>query len=61
MFCVQVEDPKLIVSFHLMGQLSPLNNVMENPLGTLLNYIFNVDPRQTKVNLIYVYNYNPCN
>jgi len=29
---LEVEDPKLIVCFHLMGQLNPLSAVMENPL-----------------------------
>jgi len=29
---LEVEDPKLIVSFHLMGRLSPLSSVLENPL-----------------------------
>jgi len=29
---LEVEDPKLIVCFHLMGRLSPINSVMENPL-----------------------------
>jgi len=29
---LEVEDPKLIVCFHLMGRLHPVSSVMENPL-----------------------------
>ncbi len=28
-----MDDPKIIVSFHLMGPLNPLNTMLENPLA----------------------------
>jgi len=39
---LEVDDPKLIVSFHLMGQLTPLNNVLANPLVSNLDVHFDV-------------------
>ncbi len=33
----QVEDPKLIVSFHLTGPLQPLNSALAHPLLNLLD------------------------
>lgn len=39
---VEVDDPKIIVSFHLMGQLSPLNTVLENPLANPMNIHLNL-------------------
>ncbi len=33
----QVEDPKLIVSFHLTGPLQPLNAALSHPLVNLLD------------------------
>ena len=39
---LEVDDPKLIVSFHLMGQLNPLNNMLANPLVSNLDVHFDV-------------------
>jgi len=39
---LEVEDPKIIVSFHLMGQLHPLNSMLENPMVNSLDIHFNL-------------------
>ena len=35
-----MDDPKLIVSFHLMGQLSPVNSMLSNPMVNSLDVHF---------------------
>lgn len=37
---LEVDDPKLIVSFHLMGQLSPVNSMLSNPMVNSLDVHF---------------------
>lgn len=37
---LEVDDPKLIVSFHLMGQLSPVNSMLTNPMVNSLDVHF---------------------
>eukprot|EP00092_Neocalanus_flemingeri_P026433 GFUD01028654.1.p1 GENE.GFUD01028654.1~~GFUD01028654.1.p1 ORF type:complete len:397 (+),score=86.11 GFUD01028654.1:71-1192(+) len=39
---LEVDDPKIIVSFHLMGQLHPLNSMLENPMVNSLDVHFNL-------------------
>ena len=39
---LEVDDPKLIVSFHLMGQLNPVNSVLANPMVSSLDVHFDV-------------------
>ena len=39
---LEVDDPKLIVSFHLMGQLSPVNSMLANPMVNSLDVHFDV-------------------
>ena len=38
----QVEDPKIIVSFHLMGQLHPITPALANPLVNSLDVHFDL-------------------
>jgi len=39
---LEVDDPKIIVSFHLMGQLHPLNSMLTNPMVNSLDVHFNL-------------------
>lgn len=39
---LEVDDPKIIVSFHLMGQLHPVNSMLENPMVNSLDVHFNL-------------------
>jgi len=39
---LEVDDPKLIVSFHLMGQLAPVNSMLANPMVNSLDVHFDV-------------------
>jgi len=39
---LEVDDPKIIVAFHLMGQLHPLNSMLENPMVNSLDVHFNL-------------------
>jgi len=39
---LEVDDPKIIVSFHLMGQLHPINSMLTNPMVNSLDVHFNL-------------------
>lgn len=39
---LEVDDPKIIVSFHLMGQLHPVNSMLANPMVNSLDVHFEV-------------------
>ena len=39
---LEVEDPKIIVSFHLMGQLHPISPALANPMVNSLDVHFDL-------------------
>jgi len=45
---VEVEDPKIIVSFHLMGPLHPLNTILQNPMVNSLDVHFDLSTNLLK-------------